>query len=241
MTEDSVFEGTGAGMPLGFLKSPSLVTVPKVNGQAPLTVVKENIDQMWSRLWANSFLLRMPQYFLTHTYEGRLNTPLKGEWDLNGSLISVALPQMGSIRLNSSYTLEKKTSPFYLQARLDPNWNDLERNAAGARWTWSKGDAGVQILNPQATSLVVAGSIEVRSPVDRDFQVWVAGRMVASARIGPKLTRVAIPAVTVPPGEILLSLRSPQPPTVAGPGDSRRIGFAAHGIELQVVRPSAQP
>jgi HK97 family phage major capsid protein len=54
MTEDSVFEGTGAGMPLGFLKSPSLVTVPKVNGQAPATVVKENIDQMWSRLWARS-------------------------------------------------------------------------------------------------------------------------------------------------------------------------------------------
>ena len=54
MTEDSVFEGTGAGQPLGFLKSPSLVTVPKVNGQAAATIVKENVDQMWSRLWARS-------------------------------------------------------------------------------------------------------------------------------------------------------------------------------------------
>jgi HK97 family phage major capsid protein len=54
MTEDAVFEGTGAGMPLGIMRSPSLVTVPKVNGQAPQTLVKENIDQMWARCWARS-------------------------------------------------------------------------------------------------------------------------------------------------------------------------------------------
>ena len=54
MTEDAVVEGTGAGMPLGYMKCPALITVPKENGQKSLTVVKENIDNMWARLWARS-------------------------------------------------------------------------------------------------------------------------------------------------------------------------------------------
>jgi HK97 family phage major capsid protein len=50
MTEDAVFEGSGAGQPLGILNSPALVTVPKESGQIAGTVVKENIDKMWSRM-----------------------------------------------------------------------------------------------------------------------------------------------------------------------------------------------
>ena len=54
MTEDAIVEGTGAGMPLGYMKSPALITVPKQSGQAAQTIVKENIDNMWARLWARS-------------------------------------------------------------------------------------------------------------------------------------------------------------------------------------------
>ena len=54
MTEDAIVNGTGVGMPLGVLNSPALVTVPKQTGQAIATVVKENIDNMWSRCWARS-------------------------------------------------------------------------------------------------------------------------------------------------------------------------------------------
>ena len=54
MTEDAIVEGTGAGMPFGYMKSPALITIPKVTGQAAATIVKENIDQMWARLWARS-------------------------------------------------------------------------------------------------------------------------------------------------------------------------------------------
>jgi len=41
-------------MPFGYMQSPALMTIPKVTGQATQTIVKENIDQMWSRLWARS-------------------------------------------------------------------------------------------------------------------------------------------------------------------------------------------
>ena len=54
MTELGIMSGSGAGLPLGVLNSPALITVPKVNGQLTQTIVRENIDAMWSRLWGRS-------------------------------------------------------------------------------------------------------------------------------------------------------------------------------------------
>ena len=54
MTEDGVFEGTGAGMPLGFIKSGAYIAVAKESGQAAKTVVKENIDKIYARTWGRS-------------------------------------------------------------------------------------------------------------------------------------------------------------------------------------------
>ena len=54
MTEDAIWEGTGAGQPLGVINSPALVQVAKQNGQATGTIVKENIDNIWARTWARS-------------------------------------------------------------------------------------------------------------------------------------------------------------------------------------------
>ena len=54
MTEDAIFEGAGAGLPLGILNSPALIQVAKQNGQGTQTVVKENLDNMWSRCYGRS-------------------------------------------------------------------------------------------------------------------------------------------------------------------------------------------
>lgn len=54
MTEDAVVEGTGAGQPLGYINCGALVSVAKETGQAAGTIVKENIDKMWSRCSARS-------------------------------------------------------------------------------------------------------------------------------------------------------------------------------------------
>jgi HK97 family phage major capsid protein len=54
MTEDGIWEGTGAGQPLGIINSPALIQVTKQNGQTAGTIVKENIDSMWSRMWSRS-------------------------------------------------------------------------------------------------------------------------------------------------------------------------------------------
>jgi len=52
--EDSIFRGTGAGQPLGFLNAPCLVTVGAEAGQAADTVISENVINMWSRRWVGA-------------------------------------------------------------------------------------------------------------------------------------------------------------------------------------------
>ncbi len=52
--DDEIVEGTGSGQMLGFLKAPCLVTVAKKTGQAADTVVAENIEEMWARVWSRS-------------------------------------------------------------------------------------------------------------------------------------------------------------------------------------------
>jgi len=52
--DDAIFNGTGAGQPLGILNAGCLVSVAKETGQAPDTVVTENIVNMYSRMFASS-------------------------------------------------------------------------------------------------------------------------------------------------------------------------------------------
>lgn len=50
----AILQGTGAGMPLGVLNSPALVTVAKNNPQTADTLTGKNIIEMYSRLYAPS-------------------------------------------------------------------------------------------------------------------------------------------------------------------------------------------
>lgn len=49
---DAVINGDGAGKPLGILNAPALVTVAKEGGQGADTLLTENIDNMYSRMYA---------------------------------------------------------------------------------------------------------------------------------------------------------------------------------------------
>lgn len=48
--EIAIVSGTGAGVPLGILNAPSLVTVNKESGQTTDTVAYDNVLKMWSRM-----------------------------------------------------------------------------------------------------------------------------------------------------------------------------------------------
>jgi HK97 family phage major capsid protein len=50
--EDEAFiNGSGAGDPVGILNADALVTVAKETGQAATTIVAENLDKMYARMW----------------------------------------------------------------------------------------------------------------------------------------------------------------------------------------------
>lgn len=64
MTEDSIFNGTGAGQPLGVLNSGALVSVSAEDGQAATTVLYGNITNMWARFWAQSMISGAPAWYI---------------------------------------------------------------------------------------------------------------------------------------------------------------------------------
>lgn len=52
--ERNIIRGTGAGLPLGVLNSPALITIDKDTGQAAATVSVTNLSAMAGRLWGPS-------------------------------------------------------------------------------------------------------------------------------------------------------------------------------------------
>ena len=50
--DDAIYNGTGAGMPLGIINAGCLVSVDKETGQAAATILAENIIKMYSRRFA---------------------------------------------------------------------------------------------------------------------------------------------------------------------------------------------
>jgi len=216
----------------------ALVQLQRLETVPEITSLNLLIGDFWARLWANSFLLRKPQYFPTHTYEGRRNTELKGEWDLLGGVISVRTPgQREEIRLNPPYSLVNTRSPYYLKVKAGEGWYDQEVIAkAGSHWRWTKGDASLVVDNPQTRPLRLNLRCSMRSLTDRDLQIWVNGEQFRSARVGTQLKFIHISRIILPPGRSLIEFRSSAPPLSPGPHDGRKLGFAAYSVELDVRR-----
>jgi len=215
----------------------SLARLSRIETMPEVKSVNLMISDFWTRIWANVFLLHLPQYFPTHTYEGRLNTPLKGDWDLFGGLVTVNLPDRGSTPLlDRPYWLVNTRSPYYVRARLGEGWYDSERiPRANLRWRWSKGESSeIVIENPQSRPLNVGFRFQARSPIPRDLEIWIENKRRRKVSIGTELAWVRLPSVTVPPGTTVVQLRSNLPSQQASPTDKRMLSFAAYGIELDV-------
>jgi hypothetical protein len=215
-----------------------LVQVGRVETMPEVSSINVRMPDMWSRLWANAFMLRKPQYFRTHTYEGRKNTELRGEWDLNGGLVQVNLPSGGSRRINQQFSLEHTRSPFFMRARIgsDDGWYDLERQPrAVQRWRWTSATARIKLENPQSHPLHLnCRFLNVHALVERDMQVWVGGKLIRTARIDRDMP-IRVTDIVLPPGDTVLEIRTPTPLTAPGGGDMRPLGFRIFGVELDVL------
>lgn len=214
----------------------TLADVRTVDQMPEITSVNMLIPEFWDRLWANAFLLNKRQYFQSYTYEGRRNTPLRGQWDLNGGLVRVLSPDPADYRIiNGYFSLHNTRSLFHARAGLGNGWYESER-AGGTRWRWSKGDAEILVTNEQVRDLRATARLDVLTPVDRDLQLWAGGRCVATLSLKKGRDVYALPLFVLHPGANRIELRSNVAAEQPGPQDLRRLGVCLYGFDLQLQR-----
>lgn len=212
-----------------------LVALRRIETMPDAPSVNLLIPDMWSRLWAHAFLLRRAQYFETHTYEGRLNTPLRGAWDLTGGLVAAQVAGTGQRDLSPRFALLSTRDPRHLRVRTAEGWHDLEQPPGQpAAWQWTDREAVVEIENPHATPRRVHWSLDARAFGPRDLAVIAeSGATVAGpVALGGERTRLEFGGFEVPPGRSRWILRSAQPAARAAPGDPRAIAVCVYRLAI---------
>ncbi len=219
-----------------------LLAVGKIEAMDQVKSVNMLVPDFWVRLWSNALLLRKPQYFPVHTYEGRLNTPLRGEWDFDGGMLQVRVPAPDGVAVGRRFSLIRADSPMLLRASLGEGWYGTEtsRRRQTQLWNWNRGDAALELENPQNRPLKVVLHFQARSLIDRDLQVWVGAVKLRTVRVGTELRPVRVPPILIPPGKVTVWLKSSLPPVRASARDERLLGFAAYSIVVD-VRPDTEP
>lgn len=200
--------------------------------------VNLRIPDMWSRLWAHALLLRKEQFFPTHTYEGRLNTPLRGEWDLEGGLIDLELPGDSRRAVNPRFTLVDTRHPAFVRADLGEGWHPEEFDPRSLeRWRWTRAAPELRVHNPHAYPVILDIRIDAWSAAPRSMRAQVGGAPPgAEVAIGRTRGPVSFPPVTVPPGDSTVTLTSGEPLTTV-PGDSRPLGASVFKVRIAPRRP----
>jgi hypothetical protein len=199
----------------------------KIEEMADVKSVNMFIPDMWSRLWANAFLLRKQQFFLTDTYEARWHTALRGDWDLEGGLVSVELPDAARRQITRSYALVDTRHPAFVRAEFGEGWHGEEQDAAsGEEWRWSQGEATLRLDNSHPYPLTIRCKLDGWSAIERQmFLTRAGGETSVGFSVGKARATSEVPPIEVPPGKSTLVLRSAEPPFYA-PGDARPLGVA---------------
>jgi hypothetical protein len=194
---------------------------------------------MWSRLWANEFLLRKPQYFLTHSYEGRLNTPLRGDWDLEGGRVGTVLPGDARRQLTPRFALVDTRAPGFVRVLVGRGWYP-EENAPGStqHWQWTDRDAYLEIDNPHDQPVTLVAALDGRGFGEQDVSLALGGQRVppATAHVSGDRTRTVFPPLMVPPGRSTLVMHSVPSALAPTPTDSRRLAVCVFKLDFAPVR-----
>jgi hypothetical protein len=194
-------------------------------------------SDMWSRLWANAFLLRKEQFFLTDTYEARWHTPLRGDWDLEGSLVSIHLPGEARRQVTPRFALVDTRHPAFVRLEVGEGWHPEEFNPKTRdRWQWTKGNASLRVHNPHSYALTLACTIDGWSAVPRSLTLGSGADVSPHAVPVPRERQeIKLPPVRVPPATSSVILQSPEAPAVV-PGDPRPLGVSVFRFHVTPAR-----
>ncbi len=223
------------------LVGPGLIALQGIESDLEVASLNLRISDFWSRLWANHFLLRRAQYFEIHTYEGRRNTPLRGDWDLNGDVIRVsqaARPTPACETIAAPYSLVDTRRPDFVRARIGAGWYQLEQIARREEfWRWCGGEGVIVVDNPQSHAVTASLQLSLRGMVPQAVRIRVGEETVGHVAVGLERGRHVVSGLRLRPGENRVSLSSDQAPVPAGPADGRLLAFAAYDVDV-VLQPS---
>lgn len=219
-----------------------LVRLQRIEVASQVGTVNVRIDQYWARLWANAFLLRKEHYFSVPTYEGRIVTPLRGDWDLTHSLLAVrpAGPE-DEIDVGPNFSLVRRTAVSGVALGFGPDWHAIEWNQTD-QWRWAKGVGTILIDNTTGRQMSVRVGLRLQGIREADeAEILHEGTVVA------RLSTSGVPrpfdpiALSLPPGRSRLIVRPASVGVRNTPGDTRPLGFALHGLRLQLLVAPASP
>jgi len=213
-----------------------LIGLQNLEKHPEITSVNMRIPDMWSRLWANAFLLKVPQYFLTHTYEARLNTPLKGEWDLYGGIFHILLPDKGSVRFNAHYSAVKVSDPYRIGLESAKGWYDIERLSRSTdTWCWASLQSSIVLTNNHTHPLSVRLTIEADSLIDQVIYLSCNGVRVSTFTVTPKRAISKGDEFLLPSGTTEIAFVAQKTPPRASPTDSRELAFRVYDVDIHVL------
>jgi len=191
------------------------------------------VEDYWSRIWANAFLLRKPQYFTTHTYEGRLNTELKGEWNLSDSLLHpVPLQGEDYHQFNVRFFLTRVSAPGLLDLGFADGWY-AEEESRPRRWRWSNGQGRIRLMNPAIVPLRVRLRMSLQSLLTRNVTVRLDARVLGAKTLDGSIQMLEFDNVLLPPGQSMLTLSGEA--ASPGGGDGRLLAFALYGFDVRAL------
>jgi len=192
------------------------------------------VDDYWSRLWANAFLLKRPQYFLTHSYEGRHDTPLRGEWNLSDRLLrSLPFRADDFVQFNVRFFLTRATSPGVMELNYGDGWYP-EEHSGPRRWRWCDGHGDIVVVNPATKPVRVRLRLLLQAFLSRDMTLLLNEQSLSRRSVDNSSVQVVeFENFSVPPGRSVLTIAGDH--AVPGGGDDRKLAFALYGFEMQAI------
>ncbi|MFM7750582.1 MAG: hypothetical protein ACKPB0_09220, partial [Opitutaceae bacterium] len=215
---------------------PEVVALRRVEAMDDVRGVNLLVPDMWTRLWVHVFLLRREQYFATHTYEARRDTPLRGDWSLEGGVVAADPGRDGRRELSPRFALVRASGAGGLRVKSAAGWHGLERTPDGqTQWEWTDRDAVLEVENPRGVPLEARFVTEGRGFGAREIELLdpAGGRVGATAKVGEERTKFTLGPVTLPPGTSRWTVRSVEPAARASGTDPRLIALCVYRLRVE--------